>query len=1131
MRNKLYSCYLGLVLLGGLLNLPLLHAETYANQSKTLAKSIVANFAINDPSSGTFDWNPANRDTGINGSKSASALPYTFAKVKLSNVSLHVENELLSNTSTEIEFSLNSTDGLDGNWTTCTDPTTNLDLGDGGFALWIRAAADISNILKVADIPAREAAPTYSINFETETTKEILPVNTEYSDVANFSSVTNGTAEFLPVVPGTTLYFRISATATALASYTQTLVIPARPAIPAYTIDYAAETTNEVVPATVSYSTSLDMSNAAAGSVTTQPIVPGQNLYFAIPATTSSFSSVIFTLNVPARPAKTVFTIDYFAETTIEAATTAIEYATNSDLSDAVAGTGAKIALSPGENAYNLYLRKKPTADSFASDIQLLLVKNRAFTPSYEIDFTTESTSTFISSLDEYAYTADMQDAVTGTLSAKAPVYPGHPIYIRAIATVQRFASVPQVLNAPARPAAPEYAVDFINETTDRIIPESLEWSFNSNFSEAEKGWDEKMPLTAGKNVYIRTVATPTAFKSEVRTLEVPARAVKPAFTINFSNETTKEVVSNMDEYSSEADMSAARAGAGGNMGLIPGQTLYFRKKATALNFASPVQTLVVPERPAAPVYTINYAQEKTAEAVPATTEYANNVNMFNASSGAGAQLEITPGQTLYFRKKAAASSFRSEKYTLVAPGRPETPMYSINYRNETTSEEVPATEEYAGSEDMNGARTGTDAVVAITPGQNMYIRIKSTSTGFASAAHTLYIPDRPAAPAYSIDYSLEQTNVAVPATVEYASTADMAVAAQGTGEPLKLVPGEELHFRTRAGAFSFKSGISSLTVPQRPAAPVYTINFSREKTAEHVAAADEYATVPAMTDAVHGTEAPAVVEPGVNLYFRTRATESSLASEIGNLLVPERPAFTATFSVDYINETTRETITDYLEYATSSTMMDASTGAGAVLQVTPGQSLYIRKKSTTASFASEIYTLEVVDRPEAPVHAEFNDRYDSFGWTNNHDYTSPDAYEYSLNAGSSWSLCTTNPLKVGHADLAAGSVQVRIKATETNFRSEALISEEPFTRALGLQSFSQAGLLLYPNPASDKLFINALPENVVLAVYSLDGKLVKSYHLNQGDNQLDISELKVGAYLLKLRGNKLNAQIRLLKQ
>lgn len=63
----------------------------------------------------------------------------------------------------------------------------------------------------------------------------------------------------------------------------------------------------------------------------------------------------------------------------------------------------------------------------------------------------------------------------------------------------------------------------------------------------------------------------------------------------------------------------------------------------------------------------------------------------------------------------------------------------------------------------------------------------------------------------------------------------------------------------------------------------------------------------------------------------------------------------------------------------------------------------------------------------------------------------------------------------------------------------------------------------IYPNPASKKLLINAqeLKKNVALQFYNLDGSMVKEYQIEPKTYfELDISDLKREAYLLKMRSN-----------
>ena len=57
----------------------------------------------------------------------------------------------------------------------------------------------------------------------------------------------------------------------------------------------------------------------------------------------------------------------------------------------------------------------------------------------------------------------------------------------------------------------------------------------------------------------------------------------------------------------------------------------------------------------------------------------------------------------------------------------------------------------------------------------------------------------------------------------------------------------------------------------------------------------------------------------------------------------------------------------------------------------------------------------------------------------------------------------------------------------------------------------------IYPNPAKDNLFIKGLREkNISVLILTLDGKLIKKTN-TEGDNSVDISDIRQGAFLIHL--------------
>ena len=59
--------------------------------------------------------------------------------------------------------------------------------------------------------------------------------------------------------------------------------------------------------------------------------------------------------------------------------------------------------------------------------------------------------------------------------------------------------------------------------------------------------------------------------------------------------------------------------------------------------------------------------------------------------------------------------------------------------------------------------------------------------------------------------------------------------------------------------------------------------------------------------------------------------------------------------------------------------------------------------------------------------------------------------------------------------------------------------------------------LSIYPNPASNKVFIESEQENGILEVFDMQGRLVRQITFNSGEVELDVGEWRRGVYLLKI--------------
>ena len=228
--------------------------------------------------------NPSNQVTGID----------------LQPVGLHVANNLITGTTSSMEYSMNSTDGTDGDWTACSEPNTSVNFSAGN--VYLRQGSIPTNYRLLANIAPPPAAPVFTIDFPGEKTEESIPDTIEYNDDGDFNSPNlYGTGIPVNVNPGTDLYFRIMGTASTLPSEILTLQVPDRPAATEYSVDFDLETTTEVISNEDEYSISPDMDAAISGEWLKISLEPGQDLYFRVKVTDTTFSGEIQHLVVPLR--------------------------------------------------------------------------------------------------------------------------------------------------------------------------------------------------------------------------------------------------------------------------------------------------------------------------------------------------------------------------------------------------------------------------------------------------------------------------------------------------------------------------------------------------------------------------------------------------------------------------------------------------------------------------------------------------------------------------------------------------------------------------------------------------------------------------------------------------------------
>lgn len=527
--------------------------------------------------------------------------------IYLDDVVLDYQNNKLINTTSEMEYSLNSTTGINGTWNPCSDnETINISYGSSK-KVYIREALSKGNYREVGN--SNGAVIKYTIDYLNESTMEVIPTTVEYAEDADFTKNKKygenkkiDLSSIINVSEGAkTLYFRVKATDKTLPGNIFQLSIPARPTKPTLEIDYANETTTKSVSSNIEYAEDiLFTKNVKVGENKPVALTPGKDLYFRVKAssTTKSFSSKEFKLQVKDRTTSNFlynFDVNYIEEKTLQIVPTTVEYSEDANFTVNVKkGTGKAIDLNPGDWEKHLYFRYTATASEFAGDeVFILDIKARPnkITDDLLIDFQNEKTKNKLAAEVQYSEDINFTYNVKSSLGEVVSLKPGVTYYFRKRATESDFSSIYKKLVVPQRPSSTTFTIDYQNNVTVENISTTVEWSNNSNFSGASIGGNggvtAQLSVNEGSTYYFRYRATDSAFAGEVQELRK-----MPTYTINFEKEMTNEKISKDIEWSYNKEFSGSTLGNDEPITLVPGKTYYFRPKKSSQYY---VQILEVP--------------------------------------------------------------------------------------------------------------------------------------------------------------------------------------------------------------------------------------------------------------------------------------------------------------------------------------------------------------------------------------------------------------------------------------------------------------------------------------------------------------------------------------------------------
>jgi hypothetical protein len=549
----------------------------------------------------------------------------------------------------------------------------------------------------------------------------------------------------------------------------------------------------------------------------------------------------------------------------------------------------------------------------------------------------------------------------------------------------------------------PNYSVDFINETTDKVVPSTDEYSMFPEMTYAVSGNNQKVTLTPGRRYYFRTKAGNGLKASNVQILVVPERPATPLFALDAVNNRTTTLVDNTFEYSDDSDMRNPVSGSGDYVSIAAGTTKYFRKKSTAGSFKSNMQSLNSSFKQTIPhefvifngvvdypngtdtngfyyfwhnadmpvnwltpdnyyngqvYYRYEILSEKTntqvglqfgiwQKCLPETGELYETMSEIKTLNGAGSSVSGNSSPSTWWKLNGGVDYSRMNTVW----------HFGINPWKVSTNQQIR----------QENPTVWNERNTYWFP-MKVYVTVVAVASGYSFSGWSNYLGVKSETPSYTFSYNTMETDQPVPTTDEYSYSPTMSPAYSGTGNKVAITPGQDIYFRTKAQGIYTVSDIQRIDVPDRPATPSFAIDYSLEKTTAEITSDYEYGYQSDMSDAVTGNGSKLDVEPGITLYFRKPGTTGSFASLIQTLTVPSRTV-TPSFTINYATARTNELIPSGIDYSTSLDMSNATSGSNTTIIITPGTDLYFKTRATASSFCSDVFFLDVKVKPAAPSY------------------------------------------------------------------------------------------------------------------------------------------------------------------
>lgn len=152
------------------------------------------------------------------------------------------------------------------------------------------------------------------------------------------------------------------------------------------------------------------------------------------------------------------------------------------------------------------------------------------------------------------------------------------------------------------------------------------------------------------------------------------------------------------------------------------------------------------------------------------------------------------------------------------------------------------------------------------------------------------------------------------------------------------------------------------------------------------------------------------------------------------------------------------------------------------------------------------------------PLTLHVSNDYDGSGDPNDFNWT--DISDEAVWSGGSWVWTESGTIDI--TDYFASPCYLAFRYTSTTEESSTWELDDLFvfgTSSVGIDESKTANISMYPNPASQSVYFN-LPAKGNLSIYNLAGQLVFETGVQQGKQEMNISEIHTGLYIVKFIGD-----------